>query len=220
VESIFFLIPTSYNKNMNYQKHYDALILRAKVRPTPDGYVERHHVNPRCLGGSDDSENIVLLTAREHYVAHQLLVKLNPEHHGLAYAAMLMTRIGSSHQRASNRYYAWLKSRFSRLQSEIMRAYTSENNPSRQPKVKQKRREAWLGSRNPSYNNPNWDSIRAAADAVRGKPLKPEHSEKIANAIKRWHADNPDKHPMKNPETLAKAVASRRQTYLKKKESS
>lgn len=48
----------------------------AKQRVCVDGYVERHHILPRSLGGSDDSSNLVALTAREHFVAHMLLAKM------------------------------------------------------------------------------------------------------------------------------------------------
>ena len=203
---------------MNYAKHYRALILRAKSREKPLGYIEEHHILPLCLGGSDDPDNLVFLTAREHYVAHQLLVKMYPDHYGICYAAMLMTRIGKSQDRINNRYYEWLKNRFSKLQSEKMKQWLKVNgNPSEREDVKKKRREAWLGEKNPSYRNPNWKSIEAAANATRGKPQTKEHNEKKSKSIKQWHKDNPDKHPMKNPETLAKAIASRRETYLKKK---
>jgi hypothetical protein len=40
-----------------------------------DGYVERHHILPRSMGGSDDPVNIVALTYREHFLAHWLLTK-------------------------------------------------------------------------------------------------------------------------------------------------
>lgn len=60
---------------MDYRKIYDDLINKAKVREVPEGYSERHHIVPRSLGGSDASENLVNLTAREHFVAHALLVK-------------------------------------------------------------------------------------------------------------------------------------------------
>lgn len=203
---------------MNYQFHYNTMMNRARNRSAPEGYVEIHHVLPRCLGGSDEPENLVILTAREHYVAHQLLVKMNPGNYGLSYAAMLMTRIGKSQGRVSNRYYEWLKRRFSKLQSELMKSWLKENvNPSERESVKQKRREAWLGDKNPSFKKPNWKAIRAAADATRGKPQSETHNKKIALSIKKWHAENPDKHPMKNPETIAKAVESRRLTWLKKK---
>ena len=39
-------------------------------------YYERHHITPKCFGGPDDKSNLVLLTAREHFVAHWLLTKM------------------------------------------------------------------------------------------------------------------------------------------------
>ena len=40
---------------------------------------ERHHIKPRCMGGTDDMFNLVDLTPREHYIAHQLLAQLYPD---------------------------------------------------------------------------------------------------------------------------------------------
>ena len=39
-------------------------------------YGEHHHIKPRSLGGTDENENIVKLTAREHFICHWLLVKI------------------------------------------------------------------------------------------------------------------------------------------------
>ena len=41
-----------------------------------DTYIEQHHVIPRSLGGVDSKENLVRLTAREHFVCHLLLTKM------------------------------------------------------------------------------------------------------------------------------------------------
>jgi NUMOD3 motif len=60
---------------MNYQKIYNNLISRANSRIVED-YVEKHHIIPRCLGGTDSKENIVNLYPEEHYLAHLLLCKL------------------------------------------------------------------------------------------------------------------------------------------------
>lgn len=62
---------------MNYQRIYTAIIERAKTR-TPCGYVEKHHIIPKSLGGSNKKENIVPLKAREHFLCHYLLTKINP----------------------------------------------------------------------------------------------------------------------------------------------
>jgi hypothetical protein len=62
---------------MNYQNIYDSLIIKRKANPAT-GYVEKHHIIPKSLGGSNDSANLVVLTGREHWVAHLLLWKIKP----------------------------------------------------------------------------------------------------------------------------------------------
>ena len=54
---------------------YNNIINRAKARVL-DEYSEKHHIIPRCLGGTDKKENLVRLTAREHFICHRLLVKM------------------------------------------------------------------------------------------------------------------------------------------------
>ena len=98
---------------MNYKNIYDRLIEKAKSRISPEGYIERHHIIPRCLGGTDSNENIVVLTPEEHYVAHQLLVKLYPDHSGLVYAANKMCIGHDKHGRKNNKRYSWLKRKYS-----------------------------------------------------------------------------------------------------------
>lgn len=61
---------------MNYQKIYNDLISRAQARESLTEYKETHHIIPRCMGGSDDKENLVELTGREHFIAHWLLCKM------------------------------------------------------------------------------------------------------------------------------------------------
>ena len=58
---------------MNYQRIYDSLISNAQSRKETSGYTEIHHIHPKSLGGTDDEDNLVTLTAKEHYVAHHLL---------------------------------------------------------------------------------------------------------------------------------------------------
>lgn len=91
---------------MNYFAIYDRLIDRAKCRDESTiEYVERHHIIPRCMGGSDDVDNLVALTLEEHFVAHQLLTKMFPMIDALAYAANMMGN-------RSNKQYGWLKRQF------------------------------------------------------------------------------------------------------------
>jgi hypothetical protein len=92
---------------MDYFRIYDRLIERAKNRLL-EGYNEQHHIVPVCMGGTNEQANLVSLTPEEHYVAHQLLVKMYPSNRKLLYAAKMM---GST--RPTNKLYGWLKRRFS-----------------------------------------------------------------------------------------------------------
>ena len=94
---------------MNYQKIYNDLIDRGKNRIL-ECYSEAHHIIPRCMGGSDKPENLVELTPEEHYLAHQLLVKIYPSNEKLIFAAMTMTR-----GRKGNKVYGWLRKKHSEL---------------------------------------------------------------------------------------------------------
>lgn len=58
-----------------YTSWYQALVEKRRINP-PDGYSESHHVIPKSLGGSNVKSNLVRLTAREHFVAHKLLVRM------------------------------------------------------------------------------------------------------------------------------------------------
>ena len=91
---------------MDYCRIYNSLISRAKDRVI-DGYCEKHHIVPRCLNGTDSEENLVRLTPEEHYVAHQLLVKIHPTNHALAKAAAMMIP-----NRPTNKMYGWVRRRF------------------------------------------------------------------------------------------------------------
>lgn len=77
---------------MNYSAIYDKLMEKARFREAT-GYVERHHVVPKCLGGTEEKGNIVLLSAKEHFFAHRLLTKIFPKSAGVWYALIAMGRL-------------------------------------------------------------------------------------------------------------------------------
>lgn len=60
-----------------YSRVYYRIVERAKTRLLPENiYTEKHHIMPKSLGGSNSKENIVQLTAKEHYVCHRLLIRM------------------------------------------------------------------------------------------------------------------------------------------------
>ena len=70
---------------MNYKYLYENLIKSRKNKQKISGeYYEKHHIIPKCIGGTDSPNNIVYLTGREHYIAHWLLYRMRPSSTGTA----------------------------------------------------------------------------------------------------------------------------------------
>lgn len=74
---------------MNYQRIYNQIVERARNRAL-NCYSEKHHIIPKCIGGTDENTNLVKLTAREHFLCHWLLVRIYPENRKLIGAFWLM----------------------------------------------------------------------------------------------------------------------------------
>ena len=67
-----------------YMKIYDSLIEKAINRGETVEIFEVHHIVPKCLGVSNDKNNLVNLTIREHIIAHMLLQRMYPDNYGLS----------------------------------------------------------------------------------------------------------------------------------------
>lgn len=108
---------------MNYEKIYYQLVENAKSRgldkKSVDYYTEIHHIVPRSMGGTDDKSNLVMLSGREHYIAHMLLWKAFPEKGALAYAAMMMSN--RSICKVNSYVYASLQEEYSKAVSKRRR---------------------------------------------------------------------------------------------------
>lgn len=182
-EEKFLTFEEFYNliENQKYRSCYEKLVNRAKER-TLEGYSERHHIIPRCLKGNNEEENLVYLTAREHYIAHQILVILFPKVYRLAYAAQLMT-VDALGNRVDNRMYGWLRERLSeaqknRVYSEETRRNMSNGQKNRILTLEQKER-MMIGLRK-GWETPITSEQRAKMSAsMKGRKLSPEHIEKM-----------------------------------------
>lgn len=104
---------------MDYQKIYNQLIQSAINNPKPDQYKETHHIIPVCMSGSNKKENLVRLTARQHFVAHWLLFKIH-RNTKLAHAWFSMCRvgIGQDKRKVNSKHFARVKEVRSKLMSE------------------------------------------------------------------------------------------------------
>ena len=64
--------------NVHHKSRYDRFIEYRRIERELDIF-EIHHVIPKSMGGSDDIDNLIKLTPREHYLAHLMLHKAYPE---------------------------------------------------------------------------------------------------------------------------------------------
>jgi hypothetical protein len=109
---------------VNYKVVHDRIIQRALSEGNSnnsDSYFELHHIIPKCLGGSDSLENLVRLTAKEHFIIHALLCKIYPNNKQLAFAFRMMLSGGANtHNKryVSGLQYAEIKEHFSKIVAE------------------------------------------------------------------------------------------------------
>jgi hypothetical protein len=109
---------------MNYKKLYTSIITRRQQNIPLDVYTERHHILPRSLGGKNKN-NLVSLTAREHFICHLLLTKIYQDDK-ISYSkmvkafGMMVWMHGENQERykVSSRKYQKLKEEFSRIRQE------------------------------------------------------------------------------------------------------
>lgn len=91
-----------------YSKYYFSIIGTAKSRLLdPTVYYEKHHIIPKSCGGSNSKENLVSLTAREHFICHLLLPKMliGDPHHKMVHALWRMCNSLKSSYKVNARTY-------------------------------------------------------------------------------------------------------------------
>ena len=89
-----------------------------------NGYTEKHHILPVCMGGSNVKANLVRLTAREHFIAHWLLYKIHKTP-AMARAWNIVLVEGKGQTR-----YKTASQRYARYHlSVIMKEWVKDNHP-------------------------------------------------------------------------------------------
>lgn len=183
-------------KNKYYVWYY-KLIEKAKLRTTIDGYFEKHHIVPRCLGGVDTSDNLVKLTLREHYVAHLLLTKF---HEGEAKRKLYygLWRLLLDAKNKNSRIFEIYRSKYieTSLKTYVATKETCDKISKSNIGVKKTRTEKLLkdwerrkivysGSGNPRYGVClSEETKKKIGDANRGKIRTEEHKKKISESGK------------------------------------
>lgn len=122
------LVDSSIFENNKYTAWYFSIIEKAKNRIEYTGYTEKHHIIPKSLGGNNAATNLVVLTAKEHYIAHHLLTKMviSTDDVGKMWSAYFLMHIGHDNRIVYPRNYALAKEYMARHKSIIN---AGEQNP-------------------------------------------------------------------------------------------
>lgn len=138
---------------MNYQKIYNSIIELSQNRKI-SGYTEKHHIIPKCIGGSNDSDNIAILSAREHFICHYILTKFI-DNDKIILAFNMMRSNKTENRYMNSRLFESVKIKYSKVISKIHKNKT----------VSQETRDKI------SNNKERRDKI---SKALKGKPRTPE----------------------------------------------
>lgn len=118
--------------NNKYKTWHDNIITKAKNR-TLTCYTEKHHILPKCLGGSNNEDNLVRLTAKEHFIVHMLLCKFTT---GIAKQKMYFAFNAFNGMKDKRKLK--LHSKLAHKLREQYAIYFKKNNPSFRDDVKAK----------------------------------------------------------------------------------
>ena len=83
---------------MTYESFINDILATRGRFACGDTYHERHHIKPKSCGGTNDECNLIDLYAREHFIAHQLLARENPDNDKLQYAYSAMAFMSNEYE--------------------------------------------------------------------------------------------------------------------------
>ncbi len=126
----------SVERRAEYERTYYRLMFRAKDRVYVRGEHERHHIKPKSLGGTNEIENLVCLTFKEHFLAHWLLFKFTfgEDRRKMACAFHMMLRYCTNHSGRKLRSWQYSQARKARSFFSVGNTY-AKGNPSNTGKI-------------------------------------------------------------------------------------
>jgi hypothetical protein len=203
---------------MDHQKFYESIIQSAKFenRIKHAGiYFENHHIIPKCLGGSDEEENKVLLTAREHFVCHKLLTYIYKGNRSISCAFHFMTYGKTNKCYKTSRDYAYAREIINltpvsletrkKLSDSLMGRPFAKKGISLSEEHKQKISNATSGKNNGMYGKKHTlESIEKNRKSNTGKKHTKETKRKMSNSHKGSKRSEKTKENMKNAWKLRK----------------
>jgi hypothetical protein len=159
-----------------YTRWYYNIIQQAQTR-TISSYTEKHHIIPRSLGGSNSKDNLVALTAREHFICHLLLTRMTQgqNKNKMISAVFYLTGKGKrkeTYREVHSRTYAILKEE---LRSIVSKQHKGSKRPPRSDSTKEKLKLSKTGLHNPNFKNKwitPWGTFESSRAAAKNCPDK------------------------------------------------
>jgi 5-methylcytosine-specific restriction endonuclease McrA len=182
-------------------------------------YTERHHIIPRSLGGSNNSTNLVKLTAKEHRLVHILLPRMtiNPAHtKSMWYALWMMLRTRNKDQNrkiSKGSMFEFAKIEVAKNSSQLHKGKTVSNETREKlSKSCQGRPSAFKGKTHSA------ESKQKLSTAHKGKTIAPETVAKILESRKHYRHSEETKRKISQSQ-MSKTVIVSEETKKKISES-
>ena len=175
--------------NEHFLARYNAIIGHYKTTVV-EGFVEKHHITPKCMGGDDSYSNLVALPPRAHIICHYILHKAYPENKSLAYAfSMMAVNNKSQYRRMSSRLYE--KTRTAR--SSALKGVKLTEEQKAKLRVPKKNKQNYKGKKSESHRK----NISAA---LTGISRTAEHQEKLNQSMQSWYEEQRQQTATRNAE--------------------
>jgi hypothetical protein len=177
--------------NNKYTNCYISLIAQAQARELPQGtYTEKHHIIPKCMEGPDTKDNLVRLTAKEHYVAHLLLTKMTE---GVYQQKMCFALWRMMHDPKKRDKRHWVSaSQYEKIKIQMAEHISIQNQGRKLTPEQQQRQKAGMSNRGGPWNKGKKMSPEFG-EAVRkrrtGSTATEETSRKISVGIQKWNKE-------------------------------
>lgn len=164
-------------ENEKYTDYIQRILCDRENKKDEKEYMEKHHITPKCMGGSNSKSNLIWLYAQEHYFTHELLARENPHNKSLAWAWWNMSngrgKNGQERYKVNANQYSDARKNFvknvsgenhpffGKTMSEETKQKmiaTKKINPYIMPQAEKDRRSKQMqGSNNPFYNKKHSD---------------------------------------------------------------
>jgi hypothetical protein len=200
---------------MEYLKIYNRIVERATNRDVL-GYVEKHHIIPKCLGGDNKKSNIVSLTAKEHYICHKLLCEIYPNESKLKYAFWRMCNVANNEYQERNykvsaKVYSRIKDEISSITSKRTKNYSVEMRKLIGEKVSKKLKGRPSGKK--GISKPEHSEWMKENNPFRGKTHSEEHIQKLrevnSEPKSEEHKNNISKNSPNNKQCVIEGITYR-----------